>query len=316
MLGRGVNEEITVRSPEYFWGNTINILKKADLVIGNLECAVTTRETEWRKTPKVFHFRAEPEATNILLAGNVGYVSLANNHTLDFEEEGLLDTIDLLESAEISYSGAGRNIDEAKKPAFIDLKDLKIAIIGATDNEPAFAANEDKAGTNYIEIVSSEENEEFLKEEVALAKKGEVDIIVLSLHWGPNMVWSPPENFRKFAHMAIDNGVDIIHGHSAHNFQGIEIYKGKPIMYDTGDFIDDYAVDPIFKNDWSFIFSVETEDKKIEKLKLIPVVLTYARANLDKGDEFERIRERMIKLSKEFKTRFKKVPEGLELNIS
>src|SRR5215211_2756405 len=92
MLGRGVAEEIARRPPESFWGDALPLLRQANLVVAGLECAITSHSIPWTRTPKVFHFRAPPEAVEVLRAAGVGMVSLANNHTLDFEVEGLLDT--------------------------------------------------------------------------------------------------------------------------------------------------------------------------------------------------------------------------------
>jgi hypothetical protein len=84
------------------------------------------------------------------------------------------------------------------------------------------------------------------------------DLLIASLHWGPNTVETAPEPFREFARWLLDRGVDVVHGHSAHVFQGTEVYRGRPIRYDTGDFVDDYAVDPDLRNDRSFPFGVAT----------------------------------------------------------
>ena len=104
MLGRGVAAEIERpdRAPESFWGDKLPLLRGADLVIANLECAVTTHPVPWTRYPKVFHFKAPPRATEVLRAAGVRLVSLANNHTLDFEEQGLLDTLDHLDAAGIA----------------------------------------------------------------------------------------------------------------------------------------------------------------------------------------------------------------------
>jgi poly-gamma-glutamate capsule biosynthesis protein CapA/YwtB (metallophosphatase superfamily) len=101
MLGRGVNEEITNRSPESSWGSVLPILQSADAAIANLECAITSHTQRCQRTPKVFHFRADPLAVEVLLAGNIRCVSLANNHSLDFDDQGLLDTLHYLDSAGI-----------------------------------------------------------------------------------------------------------------------------------------------------------------------------------------------------------------------
>ena len=86
-------------------------------------------------------------------------------------------------------------------------------------------------------------------------------------------------------------------------FQGIEIYRDKPILYSTGDFIDDYAVDPLERNDRSFIFIVETDNHKVQGLKLYPTVIRDFQARLAKGKEAQEITEKMQKLCTEFDTK-------------
>src|SRR5215210_9137863 len=109
MLGRQVNRALRIMSPEQPWGDVLPLLLSADLRIINLECAITDHKQPWTRTPKVFHFRADPSAVEVLRAARVDGCSLANNHTLDFEEQGLLDTLQHLDEAGIWYAGAGRN---------------------------------------------------------------------------------------------------------------------------------------------------------------------------------------------------------------
>jgi poly-gamma-glutamate synthesis protein (capsule biosynthesis protein) len=130
------------------------------------------------------------------------------------------------------------------------------------------------------------------------------DTIIFSNHWGPNRVLRPRGHFRKFARAVMDRGVDIYYGHSAHVFQGVELYRGKPILYDTGDFIDDYAIDPELRNDWSFLFRVSVEGGSFARLELIPVKLRYARVGLATGEERKEILHRMEGLSAEMGTTF------------
>lgn len=315
MLGRGVNEEIAQRPSEYFWGDALPALRSADAVVANLECAITARKRRWQKTPKAFYFRADPAAANVLKVANIRCVSLANNHTLDYEEEGLVDTLNNLDSAGIARAGAGRNRAEAEAPAVIEVKGLRVGFIAMTDNEPSFAAGPDRPGTNYLEIEVNEETRGFLFREISEARRLGADLVVLSLHWGPNMVISPPPHFRDFARMAVDLGVDVVHGHSAHVFQAVQKLGRGLVMFDTGDFLDDYAVDPILRNDWSFIFLVEADREGVKRLRMVPVRLTYARVDLAAGQEFEEIRLRMKMLCEEFEAPVFDVAEGLELMI-
>ena len=116
------------------------VLQAADAVVANLECAITALTEPWDETPKVFHFRARPEAVAVLQAANVQCVSLANNHTLDFRRAGLLETLSHLEGAGIPYAGAGLDLDAARAVAVIDVGDLRLGMAAFTDNEPPFAA--------------------------------------------------------------------------------------------------------------------------------------------------------------------------------
>jgi len=112
----------------------------------------------------------------------------------------------------------------------------------------------------------------------------------------------PSNAFQEFAHQMIDAGVDIIHGHSAHVVQGIEIYNGKVIMYDTGDFVDDYKVDSILRNDRSFLFNVTVDGARVIEIKLVPVLIKNMQVNVATGINKEAMLARMQKLCGEFST--------------
>jgi poly-gamma-glutamate capsule biosynthesis protein CapA/YwtB (metallophosphatase superfamily) len=308
MLGRKVAEVLDYHMrPEAPWGDVMPLLDAADLRIINLECAITHYERPWTRTPKVFHFRAQPSAIETLRTARIDGCSLANNHTLDFEEQGLLDTLEHLDAAGIRHAGAGRNQEEAADPAILTVPanhTRRAALLAFTDNEPSFAAGTDRPGTNYLPVSLKPDVLRRVERAVSAVRGMGVDTVIFSNHWGPNMVQRPKEIFRRFARAVIDRGVDIYYGHSAHVFQGVEIYRGKPILYDTGDFIDDYAVDPKFRNDWSFFFQVSVEEGRFERLDLTPVKLSYARVDLATGGERETILDRMERLSAEMGTVF------------
>lgn len=303
MLGRGVNEALVELPPEEVWGDMLPLLLEGDLRIVNLECAITTHKRPWTRTPKVFHFRADPRAVEVLSAARIDAVSLANNHTLDFEERGLLDTIAHLRAAGIAWAGAGANAEEASRPAILEAGGERVGLVAFTDNEPPFAAGPGRPGTNYLPVSVEGEVLERVEEAIARAREAGAGVVVFSNHWGPNMVERPPERFRRFARAVVDLGADVYYGHSAHIFQGVEIYRGRPILYDTGDFVDDYAVDPRLRNDWSFLFRVEVGGGGLRRLQLFPARLLYARVRRAAGDEREAIMDRMERLSAEMGTR-------------
>jgi len=306
MLGRGVDEALKdYRRSEKLWGDTLSVLEAADLRVINLECAITTHENPWSRTPKTFHFRADPSrAVRVLRAARIDACSLANNHTLDFEEEGLLDTLEYLDGAGIRYAGAGRDLEEAARPAILGGPDPeKVALLAFTDNEPAFAAGVGRPGTNYLPTSLEPEVLDRVEAAIADAREAGADTILFSNHWGPNMVKRPRDIFRRFARSVVDRGADVYYGHSAHVFQGVEVYRGKPILYDTGDFIDDYAVDDRLRNDRSFVFLFSVEGGEFRRLELFPVVLSFAQTRLATGGERQEILRRMERLSAELGTR-------------
>ena len=299
MIGRLVNEYLDNAPPEHIWGNMLPLLKQCDYNIINLEAAITRSE---KIVPKVFNFKADPEKVQSLLAGSINLVNLANNHVLDYAEEGLLETLEVLDRHGIKRVGAGKNIQEARCAAVVDVKGLTVGVLGCTDNEPGWKAGPKKPGTNYVEVGDLTT----LKEDIA-AVRDRVDLLILSIHWGPNMVERPSKEFRAFAHALIDAGVDVIHGHSAHIFQGVEVYKERLILYDTGDFVDDYWVDPLLRNDRGFLFLLEIANGSLS-VRLVPTLIRHFQAIHAPKDEAESTIARMRMLSKEFRTVF----EGTE----
>ncbi len=294
MLGRLVNEHIAHYGHAYPWGNTLPILNATDFNIANLE---TTLTKSIQKVPKVFNFKSDPNNVASLKLANIKIVSLANNHILDFGNKGLIETIDTLNQESIEHVGAGINKQEAKKPVLIEKNNLQIGIIGYTDYPKDWAAQENKPGTNVITI----DDIKTVQHDIRQLKK-DADIVIVSIHWGPNMRQRPTQKFVDFAHAMIDAGADIIHGHSAHIFQGIEVYKNKLIMYDTGDFVDDYHVARRLRNDQSALFKVTIDKNGIQKVKIIPVLISNMQVNLAGTNDKKEVIARIQKVSKEFNT--------------
>ena len=221
MLERRVNDALRTLRPEQPWGDVLPLLISADLRIVNLECAITDHKQPWTRTPKVFHFRADSSAVEVLKAARVDVCSLANNHTLDFEERGLLDTMDHLNVAGIRHAGAGHNREEAARPALLTPRSdrpSRVALLAFTDNEPPFAARPDRPGTNYLPVSLEPEVLSRVEAAVTAAREAGAETVVFSNHWGPNMVQRPSALFRRFARAVMDRGVDVYYGHSAHVF--------------------------------------------------------------------------------------------------
>jgi poly-gamma-glutamate capsule biosynthesis protein CapA/YwtB (metallophosphatase superfamily) len=313
MLGRGVDEALRGMGPEEPWGDLLPLLHDADVRVVNLECAITAHERPWSRAPKAFHFRASPSAAAALRAARIDACSLANNHVLDFEAPGLLDTIGHLDRAGIGHAGAGRDLGEASRPALVSAGAGRVALASATDNEPAFAAGRDRPGTNYLPVSLEPSVLARVGAMLSAARQAGADTVVFSNHWGPNMRERPTARFQAFARAVIDLGADVYHGHSAHLVQGVEIYRDKPILYDTGDFLDDYAVDPVLRNDWSFLFRLAMDGGRLVAMELVPVKLGFARVGRAGGQEREAILDRMERLSGDLGTAFARREGRLEL---
>lgn len=294
MLGRLVNETINNTSYAYPWGNILPLLHANDINIINLETTLTRSESV---VPKVFNFKATPDKMQTLVNAQITICNLANNHIGDFGIEGLQETITVLDQADIAHVGAGMNISQAAQPIIIERNGIKIGIIGYTDNEPDWLATDRRAGTNYIQVGDIKTVQKQID-----AFKDIVDIVIATIHWGPNMREQPTQQFIDFAHAMIDAGVNIIHGHSAHIFQGIEFYNSGLIMYDTGDLVDDYAVDEKLRNNHSFLFLVTVTQDGIKNMQLIPTLISNMQVNKATGDHYVWSIERMQQLSTPFGT--------------
>jgi poly-gamma-glutamate synthesis protein (capsule biosynthesis protein) len=287
-------------------------LRELDGLFVNLECCLSTRGERWTRTHRPFHFRADPDwAVPALEAAGVEWATLANNHLLDYGETALLDTLDHLDSAGIAHSGAGEDEAHARSPAIVTVEaaegadDLRIAFVAATDNTPEFAADADSPGTAYLDLSEEAEAREPIAEMLARARETDPDLLVVSLHWGPNMVEEPPGHFRRFGRWLAERGVDLVHGHSAHVFQGVEVHDGTPILYDCGDFVDDYAVDDELRNDRSFLFEVAVaSDGEIRELRLVPTEIRNCEVREASRRAAAWSRARMRELSAAFGTEF------------
>lgn len=299
MLGRGVDQRLRNEPPERPWSDLLDPLRTADMTLSNLESPIAASGQPWQETHRVFHFRAAPHAIDVLKAAGVDCVNLANNHALDFGREALIETLERLDDAGIAHVGAGRNLKEARRPVVLDRRGLRIGILGACDDPPEYAAAAESAGTHRIGIDESGLHQ---LHELVADLRDRCDVVILSIHWGPNMRLQPTESFERFARTVVDAGVNLYHGHSAHVFQGIEWRGRRVILYDTGDFLDDYAVDPERHNDWGLLYRGEISAGRVDRLEVIPVLLELARTRTARGPEVAAIRHRLESLCRPFGT--------------
>lgn len=317
MLGRNVARAIETAPPEHVWGDLLPELLACDLRVVNLECAVARPGVHPPWTPpKAFHFLAGPRATDVLNAAAIDLVTLANNHTLDFREGALLETLERLEAAGIAYAGAGRDAREARRAARLQTESSSVAVLAFTDNEPRWEARDDRPGVHYVPVRLDDPRATVLRHAVTEAAES-ADFVLVAGHWGPNMLERPLPHHPPFARALIDAGAHAFVGHSAHVFQGVEVRDGRPILYDLGDFVDDYAVDPELRNDCSFLWILETDDAGPRAIECLPVVIDARAARVARatGPEARAIAEKLIRLCAEMDAAAERVDDRVVITL-
>ncbi len=232
MLSRNVAQKIkTRRDINYPFLKVRDQLKSADIVFANLENPITPGP-DIKTGQMIFH--ATPGVEKALRDAGITIVSLANNHTPNFGQRGLVDTFRLLREAGIRYVGAGNNFEEARKHVTISTNGLRVAFLAYNDRDvvPAsYQATAKQAGTAFMDMAE-------LQRAVKAAKQ-ESDFVIVSMHSGTEYKKLPNANQKKFAHAAIDAGAEMVIGHHPHVVQTMEEYKGKYIFYSLGNFIFD-----------------------------------------------------------------------------
>ena len=227
----------------YVWGDALAMFDKVrpDVRIINLETAVT-RSPDF--IPKGINYRMNPENIPVLTAAGIDCCVLANNHILDWGQMGLLETLATLAQAGIATAGAGRNINAAVAPAILPVAGKGRVIVlslGTTSSgiPPSWAAKPERPGVNLATDLSARTVDTIAAQIKSIKQPG--DIAIASIHWGGNWGYEIAPEERAFAHVLIDRaGIDVVHGHSAHHAKGIEVFRGRLIIYGCGDFINDY----------------------------------------------------------------------------
>jgi poly-gamma-glutamate capsule biosynthesis protein CapA/YwtB (metallophosphatase superfamily) len=279
MLGRGVAERLADAPPQsLFAPELVDAAREADLFVLNLECCISERGAPWPAPGKPFFFRAPPAATEALAHLGVDCVTLANNHALDFGEEALFDTIELLDAAGIAHVGAGPDAATARSSAVLESDGFRLAVLGAADHPEDFAAQDGRPGIAFADL--REGVAPWLGEAIR-SSRGSSDAVLITPHWGPNMTPEPVPHVRRAAETMSDAGATLVAGHSAHVFQGV----APPVLFDLGDFIDDYAVDPFLRNDLGLLFIVDVDAAGPQQLEAVPLRLDFCHTGLADGDD-------------------------------
>jgi poly-gamma-glutamate capsule biosynthesis protein CapA/YwtB (metallophosphatase superfamily) len=276
MLGRCVAARLGEAPPQsLFAPELVAAAREADLCLVNLECCISERG---RPAPRrVFHFRAPPVAAEALAHLGVDCVTLANNHALDFGPEALLDTLAHLSAAGIRSVGAGPDEQSARAPVLLEAGGERLRVVALSDHPAEYVARHGRPGIAFAELAQGEIPDWLLG---AIGGAGR-DPVLVSPHWGPNMVAEPVPHVRRAAAALEEAGATLVAGHSAHVCHGV---AGR-VLFDLGGLLDDYSVDPLLRNDLGLLWLVELEGARPTRLETLPLKLDYCRTRLADGEE-------------------------------
>lgn len=262
-------------------------MNSADIMMINNEFPYSDRG---EPTPeKAFTFRARPSSVSYLHDMGVDIVSLANNHAYDYGEEALLDTLQVLKGSGIHYVGAGVDINEAARPFYYIVNDMKIAFVSATQIE----RNENpdtKEATADAPGVFRCWNEEKLLQTVKETKENS-DFVIVYIHWGTENVdeidWAQDKQSKEL----VEAGADLIVGDHPHILQGIDIINGVPVFYSMGNFwFNSRTMD-------TGLLKVTISDKKLKSCQFIPCLQENCKTTILTGEEKERVLDVMRNMS-------------------
>ena len=298
-------------APSYVWGAALDEFNhtRPDVRIINLETSITRSEDY---APKGINYRMSSENARCLAAAGIDCCVLANNHVLDWGRAGLLDTLATLARLKIKTAGAGRNLAQASAPAMLNVpgkgRVLVFALAVVTSGTPpSWAATQEAPGVNLLTELSAASVARIADQVASLRQPG--DVVIVSIHWGPNWGYEIPDEQRRFAHAVIDQaGVSIVHGHSSHHPKAIEVYRNRLILYGCGDFLNDYEGIrgyEEFRDDLGLMYfaDISSSSMDLEALEIIPLQIRQFRLIRPTIPDVDWVRQMLDLESRRFGTR-------------
>ncbi|MED0678315.1 CapA family protein [Aneurinibacillus thermoaerophilus] len=269
-----VAEQIKKNGTSYPFTDVKPILARADIAVGNLETTLTTRGAAQNKQ---FTFRSDPRMAQAMADSGYDLVGLANNHTMDFGQDSLLDTIKHLQKAKLIPMGAGKNLTEATQIHYITKRGKTIAFLNYSRVLPSTSW---MAGANKPGLASAY-NPKGMYSKVREARKN-ADMVIVFIHWGKERMTVPEAYQTEMGHKLVDAGADLVVGHHSHIMQPVEWYKGKLIAYSLGNFV--FTKSKMDLCNQTAILEVALNGKRIQA-NLVPAHIINGRPRLMTGAE-------------------------------
>ena len=264
---------------DYFFQHVRSIFQKDDLSIVNMEGTLTD---ETAREAKTFAFKAPAEYASILSGSSIEAANLANNHSHDYGEKSYTDTISALEDAGIASFGYNRI-------KILKIKGIKVGVTG------------------IYELADHQKHASQVKQNIKALKKAGAQVIIVNFHWGIEKQYTPDENQKALAHLAVDEGADLVIGHHPHVLEGIEEYNGKYICYSLGNFCFGGNSTPSDTDSMivqqTFTFNKKGKLTKSSKLNIIPCSISSSSGYNDycpvplTGEEKQRVLDKISQYS-------------------
>jgi len=302
----------------YVWGAALEELARAkpDARIINLETAITLSEAY---EPKGINYRMSPENAGCLATASIDCCVLANNHVLDWGQAGLRDTLARLHQLGIKPAGAGLDLAQASEPVILQAgsegRVIVFSFATTTSGTPRrWAAKPDCPGVNLLPGLS-DATADAIVQKVNEVKRLQ-DIIIVSIHWGPNWGYEVPDSERKFAHELVNKaGISILHGHSSHHPKAIEVDNKRLILYGCGDFLNDYEGIrgyEEFRGDLSLMYfaSLDPATADLLALELVPLQIRRFQLARPSSADVDWLQRTLDRESSHFCTRVTLAPGG------
>jgi len=297
-------------APGSIWGTARDEWRRAaaDVSIVNLETSIT-RSDDY--ADKGINYRMSPENAECLTAAGISCCVLANNHVLDWGRSGLLDTLTTLAQLGIVTTGAGRNGAEASAPAILPIAGKGRVVVfsfalPSSGVPKGWAAGPDKPGVNFLPNLDDTTTTRVCDAIARTHAPG--DIVIASLHWGPNWSYDVPREQTRFAHALIARaGVSVIHGHSSHHAKAIEVYRGRLILYGCGDFLNDYeGIQGYedYRDDLALMYFVDVDPVSgdLAAADIVPLRIKQFRLTRAERGDFDWMRLRLARECRRFGT--------------
>ena len=304
MLGRAVGERIAADPAAPLIAPEVAAhVAAADAFVLNLECCISDRGVPFPDPRKPFFFRAPPVAAERLAELGVDAVTLANNHALDYGPVALLDTLAYLDAAGVLVLGAGPNEALARAPKVIRAGNLRVRFVALADHPPEYAAGPDRPGIALASLHTR--LPQWVHE--ALRPGPDSDAVLVTPHWGPNMVAEPQTRIRQAAAELLAAGATLIAGHSAHVFHGV----APRVLFDLGDFLDDYTTHPQLRNDLGLLWLIDLDRTGPRRIRALPLALEFCFTRQASAAETDWIVHRLQQLCAPFATEVDRTADGL-----